>query len=350
MSTYLLTLFTKAKTMSNKTENHNKASPQAATKPSSAHTCQCFADNKPGNSALTQHSYREEQIMNKKSKTENEQIDVNEQNLAANALMAFKDRFETICNHREQWEQTVFSTANKGLYEMLADLYKLYDEMNSEDKATEMKRAWLVKEAKRREIMFKRNKPSLIELLVKVAFTSTQKDSKRVSSYVRVLNVIANTEGVYAADIPQWIEAQGGIEEIRQQTAKKTATRSERIEGGKEIVAAADTLASVTIDAASALVSGNVNEPVVLLGIMNASGVIDIKHVCVEKEEGSKISGKTAINTALANVYSKHNDKLKKDEPKQIAEESAGEIVNSREKVLEILKERKIESKFDLSA
>ncbi|MDG5469351.1 hypothetical protein P9J64_13565 [Deltaproteobacteria bacterium IMCC39524] len=273
--------------------------------------------------------------MNKKSKTENEQIDVNEKNLAANALMAFKDRFETICKHRQEWEQTVFSTANKSLYEMLADLYKLYDEMNSEDKATEMKRAWLVKEAKRREIIFKRNKPSLIELLVKVAFTSTQKDSKRVSSYVRVLNVIANTEGVYAADIPLWIEEQGGIEEIRQQTAKKTATRSERIERGKEIVASVDTLASVTID--SAYASGNVNKPVVLVGIMNASGVIDIKHLCVEEDEKTKISGKSAISAALANVYSTHNAKHKNDDLKQKAEESADDSVDNRQKVLDLL-------------
>ena len=276
-------------------------------------------------------------MSNKKNAVADDQVDVNEKNLAANALMAFRSRFETSCERRKEWEETVFSTANKGLYEMLGELYKLYDEMNGNDKATEMKRAWLVKEAKRRKIPFKKNKPSLIELLVKVAFTSTIKDSHRVSAYVRVLNIIANTEGVYAADIPKWIEAKGGIEEIRQEAAGGTATRVERIENGKAIVAETETLASVTIEAASALVSGNVNKPIVLVGIMNANGVIDIKHICVEEEEGSTISGKTAINTALANVYSKHNDKQKKNEAKEKAEESAEENVDSRQKVLEMI-------------
>lgn len=280
----------------------------------------------------------------------NEEIQINDINLVDEGVRTFRNRFETICERRKQWDQTVFSTANKGLYEILADLYKLYEQMDEKNEATEKIRAWLVNEAIHQDIPFKQKKPPLIDLLVKVAFTSTVKDSKRVSAYARVLKVIANTEGVYAADIPKWIEEKGGIEEIRQQTAKKTATRTERFEKGKEIVTDAETLASVTIDAASAYVSSNVNKPVVLVGIMKASGVIDIKHICVENEEGSKISGKTAINTALANVYSKHNDKQKKDEPKQKAEESADEIVDDRKKVFELLKEQGIEPKYVLSA
>lgn len=271
----------------------------------------------------------------------NEEIQINDINLVDEGARTFRNRFETICERRKQWDQTVFSTANKGLYEILADLYKLYEQMDEKDETTERIRAWLVNEAIRQDIPFKQKKPSLIDLLVKVAFTSTVKDSKRVSAYARVLKVIANTEGVYAADIPKWIETQGGIEEIRQQTAKSTATKTERFEKGKEIVIEAETLASITIDAASAFVSGNVNKPVVLVGILNASGVIDIKHICVEKDDESKISGKSAINSALANVYSKHNDKQKKNEAKEKAEESADKNSDHVKKVLEMIKQRK---------
>ena len=271
----------------------------------------------------------------------NEEIQINDINLVDEGARTFRNRFETICERRKQWDQTVFSTANKGLYEILADLYKLYEQMDEKDETTERIRAWLVNEAIRQDIPFKQKKPSLIDLLVKVAFTSTGKDSKRVSAYARVLKVIANTEGVYAADIPKWIESNGGIEEIRQKTAKNTATKTDRVENGKVILADADTLTSVTIDSASAYVSGNTNKPVVLVGIMRASGAIDIKHICVEEDEGSKISSKTAINTALANVYSKHNDKQKKDEPKQKAEEVADESADNRQKVLEMIKQVK---------
>ncbi len=278
--------------------------------------------------------YRENLIMNKKNEA-NEQLDINEQILVNNEVMAYRKRFETICKRREKWEQTVFSTANKGLYEMLADLYKIYEEMNDDDRAIERNRAWLAKDAKRREIPFKRNNPSLIELLVKVAFTGTVKDSKRISTYVRVLDVIANTEGVYAADIPKWIEEHGGIEQIRQQTAKNTATKTERFEEGKEIVNEAETLASVTINEANAYVFYNVNMPVVLVGILKAGGVIDIKHICVEKEEGSSITGKTAINTALANVYSKNKNKQKKEAPLKESEGNAKKVEEAEDSIID---------------
>jgi len=273
--------------------------------------------------------------MSKKKKAASEQLDINEQNLVNNEVLAFRNRFDTICKRRNEWENTSYSTANKGLYEMLADLYKLYEEMNEGKEADKQKRIWLVKEAARREIPFKRKKPSLIELLVKVAFTSTVKDSKRVSTYVRVLNVIANTEGIYPADISKWIEEQGGIEEIRQQTAKSTATRTERFEAGKVLVTEAETLASITLSAASAYVSGNVNKPVVLVGILNASGVIDIKHICVENDEGSKISGKTAINTALANVYSKQKNNEKKEAPLKESEDKAKRVAEVEDSIMD---------------
>ena len=264
-----------------------------------------------------------------------EQLDINEQNLLENEVMAYRKRFETICKRREEWEQTVFSSANKSLYEMLADLYKMYEEMNDEDMTTKRNRTWLAKEAKRREIPFKRSTPTLIELLVKVAFTGTVKDSKRISTYVCVLNVIANTEGVYAADIPKWIEEQGGIEQIRQQTAKNTATKTERIEKGKEIVNEAETLASISINEANAYVFDNLNSPVVLVGIMKSGGVIDIKHICVEKEEGSSITGKTAINTALANVYSKNKDKQKKEAPLKESEGNAKKVEETEDSIMD---------------
>ena len=89
------------------------------------------------------------------------------------------------------------------------------------------KRAWLVDQCEEREITFKSNKPTLIQLITKLVFHDSLADSRRVNSYARVLNAAAQSYKVLvASDVPEFIRANGGIEEVSAATAKNTKSPS----------------------------------------------------------------------------------------------------------------------------
>ena len=198
-------------------------------------------------------------------------------------LLHFKNEVTQLINKRSDWQENQFKTSNEMLYDLLAQIYELYLQSKGGEKADASKRAWLVEQCEEREITFKSNKPTLIQLITKLVFYDSLADSRRVNSYARVLNAAAQSPKVLvASDVPEFIRANGGIEEVRAATAKNTKSPSERAEFGRKLLADRDTIQTITneiVKTNAATVKGKV---ILLVGIATAQGKVEVKDICFE--------------------------------------------------------------------
>lgn len=151
-------------------------------------------------------------------------------------LSTFVKRVNTICDERKNWQVTAFKTANTQLYELLSQVYELYDSTKDETMAAKKKRDWLVQQCDEKQLRFKHKNPTMIQRIVKLVFTDAEINSRRISSYSRVLTAAAQSPTVNcAADVVTFIEKLGGIEEVRASLSPNSKSPSKRYEEGKEL-------------------------------------------------------------------------------------------------------------------
>ncbi len=119
---------------------------------------------------------------------------------------------DALSKRRENWEATEFKKANDVLYTLLADCYALYEQRvvaaeNADKKAV---RADLAKHLKEMKVRVQFNTTTLM-MMVRFVFGS---DRKRAHGYAYVIKA-ALSHGIGSKQMPDWIKAQGGIEEIK---------------------------------------------------------------------------------------------------------------------------------------
>lgn len=237
------------------------------------------------------------------------------------------------------WFKNEYKTSNEKLYDMFASLYTLYEKCvgNDEDVQTNV-RAYVTKYCAKKNIKFKAKKPTLQALLVKFMFDDgVTSDCKRINSYVRVFTLATTLSDVNSKNMAKWIEENGGIENLRQQQSTNGVTKEQRIEIGKQLIDAAYELGTISTETTKGSTI-KADEIVVLVGVQKADGSVSIKHTIYEKALKSNISGKTAINTALFNVYSTYNEALKNQSANKSAEKEAqqstdiSDIMNAEDK------------------
>jgi hypothetical protein len=256
------------------------------------------------------------------------------QNINTSIVKDFKNRVNTICAQRSTWQLTQFKSANDALYNMLGEIYALTKHYTNTTKADEIKYDWLLNECTKKGIKLSK-KPSFVQLLVKYVFTDNDTDSRRISSYVRVLNAaLQSSEVTSATDVSLFIHKYGGVEEIRASLTKGTKTPLQRAASGREIILKGNTIVTVNTDDTLKHVSTAKGKIVLLVGILNAKGSVDVKHVCYELAPSDKhLSAKSSVNAALSNVYSTTQLALKKTN-KQMKEEK--EIEDKNQQALNI--------------
>lgn len=252
------------------------------------------------------------------------------QKLSSSIVASFKKRVDTISEERRTWQDTEFKSSNNALYDLLAQIYQLYDDSKGATAADEAKREWLLAQCAKRNFKLNKN-PSFIQLCVKYVFTDNDTDSRRISSYARVLTAAAqSSEVAVAADVPVFIRKYGGIEEIRASLAKNTKTPKQRADAGRSIALNSKSIAEVTVDGSKNNATALKGSFVLLVGVVTAKGTVDVKHVCYELAPSDKLySAKTAVNAALSNVYT-NNDKQTKAAAKQLSQETAIADKNAR--------------------
>jgi hypothetical protein len=233
----------------------------------------------------------------------------------------FKNRVNTICTQRTTWQQTQFKSANDALYAMLGELYDITRQFTNSTKADELKYEWLLSECTKKGAKLSK-KPSFLQLLVKYVFTDNDTDSRRISSYVRVLNAALQSSEVKSAeDVSVFIRKYGGVEEIRASLAKGTKTPLQRAASGREIILKGKSLATVSTAETAKHAATAKGKIVLLVGILNAQGSVDVKHVCYElAPTDSHLSAKSAVNAALSNAYATLNKATRKVAKRKAAE------------------------------
>ena len=258
--------------------------------------------------------------------------------LNENAFIQLTNELDVLKTSADSWFDNEYKTSNNMLYDMFSSLYALYEKCDGNDAKVQTDvRAYITKVCTKRRVTFKAKKPSLQALLVKFMFDDgTTKDCKRVSSYVRVFTLATTLTEINSKNIAEWIEKNGGIENLRQQQTEGGVSKETRIAEGKETLKAKDSIVTVSTEATKHQAL-KVDEVVLLVGIQNADGSVSVKHTIYENVADSKISGKTVINTALCNVYSVQNELKEKQKANTKAESKAkakadiSDIVNAKD-------------------
>lgn len=241
-------------------------------------------------------------------------------------LAAFQNRVNTLFAEREEWQTTLYATANQRLYELLGNIYTVYLEAKDGTDVSAEKHDWLLKEVKSRNIPTAKT-PTFIQLVTKYVFSDSDTDSRRVNSYARVLSCAAQ-EGVGTGNaIARYIEERGGIEEIRAALAKNTKTPKQRAAEGRELADNATNITEIACEEIAQCATDNIGQYVVLVGKLNARGNVEVKHVVFEDNVGERIAGKTVVSSALSNLYS-NNEKAKKKAKGRADAESAADKKN----------------------
>lgn len=240
----------------------------------------------------------------------------NLKDITATTLEAFKNRVNTISEARHEWQDTHFATANEQLYQLLGKVYQIYLETKEGEEELKAQKDWLKEELRRRNIPSGKN-AGFLRLITKFVFADGDQDPKRISSYGRVLSCADLEEVASGAEIPNYIKERGGIEAIRRKVTKGTKSIKERAEEGRYYADDAENIAVVKSKKLAHLVTAACGKYLVLLGRMNASGEIEIKHCVFEEDAGEGTSSsKTVIQGALSTLYAKKNKDDKEEEKK----------------------------------
>ena len=163
---------------------------------------------------------------------------------------------------RETWEVTEFATSNERLYGLLATCYTLNNTMVGSDATAKSLRKGLASYIEKKGYPFKDSTP----LMTKIVRCIFGVDRRRVNVYASALR-IAREQKIGVMELPRWLKAQGGVEEVKRapNAAKKTKTLQERVKEGSFILSE-PSLGKVHTDALNAQFSTeSLGEGVVLL-------------------------------------------------------------------------------------
>jgi hypothetical protein len=209
---------------------------------------------------------------------------------------------KAISADRSKWEKTEFATASDMLYSLLGKVYDLYMTHKDDADVSPALKKQLKDDATKSGITFRSNNPHLIDLLVKGVFAGDQVsgDYKRISSYIRVLK-IADQEGKStSAELMKFIKELGGLEEVRRSNSvdKPKQDMKKVLASAKRKLNSETALASLfDFPEVGENTTGLKNKYVVLVGLVNARGEVEIKHMSSNTSVVNKamISAKDAL-------------------------------------------------------
>jgi hypothetical protein len=213
-------------------------------------------------------------------------------------------RLEKISNERELWEVNEYAASRKRLYELLTQCYDYYLEMKlGENKAIrdEYKKA-LSKFCEDKGYNFQSSTHDM-NRIVKAAFGGS--DRRRISAYAKAL-IAALTEGrndngdvhpLLVSDLTNWIESQGGVEEIRTGSKNLGMSRKEQAQAAAKYLGDKHHLGTVNADFKSyGLDINDSDKQMVLVVTYRVTGQLEINAI---------VKDKSAVDEALACHYKK---------------------------------------------
>lgn len=197
---------------------------------------------------------------------------------------------------RKDWEEGAYRKSNMELYGILAECL-LYSVTLPSKTAAKARNAELDKFFKLRGYQNKANTP-LASKVVRAVFGNI--DRRRTNVYSLVIRAALDAK-VTPEDLPNWIMAQGGVEEIRLAASKNHVSTAERIELVKTRLDIQEVLAVVKSDALSLVAqTDKTGHRCVLLAEQEADGSFSIQKL---------IYSDGAVNAAMLSVYAEANKK-----------------------------------------
>jgi hypothetical protein len=182
---------------------------------------------------------------------------------------------------RENWEETTFKKANEGLYDLLAQCLEVFEKKFITGSKDDQKtlRSELISRLKEMNVKTQKNSPTL-NLFVRFVFCS---DRKRAHGYSYVLNAAISHE-VKAAQLPEWIISEGGIEEIKrkmvqsEESKERQAKRKQAEDTAEQLIAQAhvNPLATITVDGFTP------NQRNIMLAVADVNGNFNVTYVLTE--------------------------------------------------------------------
>jgi hypothetical protein len=208
-----------------------------------------------------------------------------------------RNHFEQLAVEREAWESTVYRTNNEQLYVLLQKCFQTYQAMSGgEDEAVNLRKG-LADYINTKGYKFHVGTHSLVKI-VKCVFGN---DRRRVSAYGIVLRT-ALARNISVLDIPDFIQSQGGVEEIRLAKSPNAMTAKLKAQAGAEVVQSSNLGVFASNLLASKLDAGNIGKTVVLICTWQADGSVVVRSV---------VQNDSAVNAALACHYSANKDAIK---------------------------------------
>jgi hypothetical protein len=183
-------------------------------------------------------------------------------------------QLDDLCERRKQWEATDFKKANDGLYTLLSECLDVFQAkfVNGTDSDRRTLRTDLAEKLKAANVKVQKNTNTLT-MFARVVFAS---DRKRAHGYAYVLTA-AISHNKTAAQLPEWIASEGGIEEIKRNMVKKpeAIARKDAIDAAKVKLSAELELAAIA-PLAEVEITGLSGNYAVLLVKPNPNGGADV--------------------------------------------------------------------------
>jgi hypothetical protein len=190
---------------------------------------------------------------------------------------------------RETWEQGVYRTSNLALYAVLAKCLAIAQADTPE--LAKQRNAGLEAFYKLRGYAYKKDAPPATRV-VKAVFGAV--DRRRLSTYSLVLRE-AIKKRVQATQLAEWIEQNGGIQEIRLSQSATFVKPAAKVEKAKESFDTLPELATVKSEALTLLADGDfMGECCVLIAEQAANGSFVVRGF-------TRAGG--AVNAAFAALY-----------------------------------------------
>ncbi len=189
---------------------------------------------------------------------------------------------------RQNWETTAYRTSNQQLYAVLADCLAYGRELPFADSKQRNKE--LETFLKSRDYRVKNDSP-LLTRVVKAVFGNI--DRRRISTYSLVLRT-AQKEGVKPAELANWIEEKGGVQEVKLARSATYKSPKQKAEEAKSSLSELPTLAVAKERLSEFADADFVGSECVLLAEQQADGSFHIKAL---SRSGS------AVNAALTALY-----------------------------------------------
>ena len=192
---------------------------------------------------------------------------------------------------RETWEQGVYRTSNLALYAVLAKCLAIAQADTPE--LAKQRNAGLEAFYKLRGYSYKKDAPPATRV-VKAVFGAV--DRRRLSTYSLVLRE-AIKKRVQATQLAEWIEQNGGIQEIRLSQSASFVKPAAKVELARQTFDTLPELATVKTEALTLLADANhMGECCLLIAEQAANGSFVVRGF-------TRAGG--AVNAAFASLYTK---------------------------------------------